>query len=272
MSNGYAISNWQDAKTIYAKLAKLTSQPIYSVSDEELKRVLDHFETKCAKSKEITTEAKKYIPGGVQHNLAFNYPFPLVFTKADGMMLYDIDGNEYFDFLQAGGPTVLGSNPKVVRDQVIDLLNTCGPSTGLFHEYEYKLGKKISELIPNVDMFRMLQSGTEACMLAARIARLATKNKNIVKKSALEEKVAEQANKDVLVITGRADFRVSMLETERDMAEYRFGASPRPTKRRRKAIGAEIARIKQWHKQAVRLEEADISSGKLRFSLLGKIV
>lgn len=57
MSNGYAISNWQDAKTIYAKLAKLTSQPIYSVSDEELKRVLDHFETKCAKSKEITTEA-----------------------------------------------------------------------------------------------------------------------------------------------------------------------------------------------------------------------
>ena len=49
------------------------------------------------------------------------------------LKLYDIDGNEYFDFLQAGGPTVLGSNPKEVREQVIDLLNTCGPSTGLFH-------------------------------------------------------------------------------------------------------------------------------------------
>ena len=42
MSNGYAISKWQDAKEIYAKLAKLTSQPIYSITDEELKRVLAH--------------------------------------------------------------------------------------------------------------------------------------------------------------------------------------------------------------------------------------
>ncbi len=85
----------------------------------------------------------------------------------------------------------------------------------------------------------------------------AARNEKKLVDNSLENKISEQANKDVLVITGRADFRVSMLETERDMAEYRFGASPRPTKRRRKAIGAEIARIKQWHKQAVRLEEAD---------------
>lgn len=76
MSNGYAISNWQDAKTIYKELAELTSKPIYCISDEELKKVLEHFDTKCAKSKEIITEAKKFIPGGVQHNLAFNYPSP----------------------------------------------------------------------------------------------------------------------------------------------------------------------------------------------------
>ena len=126
-------------------------------------------------------EAKTVIPGGVQHNLAFNHPFPLVFTKADGAYLYDIDGNQYYDFLQAGGPTVLGSNPKVVRDQVIELLNTCGPSTGLFHEFEYKLAKKVCDSVPNVEMFRMLNSGSEACMAAVRVARLATKNKNIIK-------------------------------------------------------------------------------------------
>ena len=51
----------------------------------------------------MITEAKNVIPGGVQHNLAFNYPFPIVMTKAKGNKLYDIDGNEYFDFLQAGG-------------------------------------------------------------------------------------------------------------------------------------------------------------------------
>ena len=123
----------------------------------------------------------KRIPGGVQHNLAFNHPFPLVFTKAEGAYLYDVDGNKYYDFLQAGGPTVLGSNPKVVRDQVIELLNTCGPSTGLFHEFEYKLAKKVCDSVPNVEMFRMLNSGSEACMAAVRVARLATKNKNIIK-------------------------------------------------------------------------------------------
>ena len=54
----------------------------------------------------------------------------------------DLDGNEYLDFLQAGGPTVLGSNPSSVREKVIELLETCGPSTGLFHEYEYKMAEK----------------------------------------------------------------------------------------------------------------------------------
>ena len=102
----------------------------------------EYYNKKCLKSKAQIEEARQIIPGGVQHNLAFNYPFPLVFTKAEGAYLYDVDGNKYFDFLQAGGPTVLGSNPKAVREQVIDLLNTCGPSTGLFHEFEYKLAKK----------------------------------------------------------------------------------------------------------------------------------
>ena len=95
--------------------------------------------------------------------------------------MYDIDGNRYYDFLQAGGPTVLGSNPPAVREKVFKLLNECGPSTGLFHEYEYKLAQKICELMPSVEMFRMLNSGTEGCMVALRIARLATGKKHILK-------------------------------------------------------------------------------------------
>lgn len=182
MDTRFSISQYPDAREIDEKLNKLIKMPIHSISPEALADYeKNYFDTKCKKSKEMITEAKNYIPGGVQHNLAFNYPFPIVFTKAEGAKLYDIDGNEYYDFLQAGGPTVLGSNPIEVRSQVIDLLNTCGPSTGLFHEFEYKLAKKISDSVPTVDMFRMLGSGTEACMCAARIARLATKKRNIVK-------------------------------------------------------------------------------------------
>ena len=182
MKYKFAISNYPDAREIDRQLDELIQKPIYSVKKEALKKYeTDYYEQKCKGSKQMIEEAKTIIPGGVQHNLAFNYPFPLVFTKAEGAFLYDIDGNRYYDFLQAGGPTVLGSNPVEVRTKVIELLNDCGPSTGLFHEYEYKIGKKISDNFSSVDMFRMLGSGTEACMAAIRVARLATKHKNIVK-------------------------------------------------------------------------------------------
>ncbi len=182
MDNRYAISNYPEADKINRELNELIAKPISTIKPEALAAYeKEYFEKKCAKSKEMITEAKQLIPGGVQHNLAFNYPFPLVFTKAEGPYLYDIDGNRYYDFLQAGGPTVLGSNPEYVRDKVIELLKDCGPSTGLFHEYEYKLAKLISENIPSVEMFRMLGSGTEACMAAIRVARLATGKKNVIK-------------------------------------------------------------------------------------------
>ena len=180
--NGFAIDKYPDADIINRKLDALIQLPVYGVKPEALEEyVSEYFEKKCAGSKERITEAREIIPGGVQHNLAFNYPFPIVITKAKDAKLYDIDGNEYYDLLQAGGPTVLGSNPDVVREQVIDLLNTCGPSTGLFHEYEYKLAAKISELVPSVEMFRMLGSGTEACMCALRVARLKTGHLNVLK-------------------------------------------------------------------------------------------
>ena len=155
--NGFAIEKYPDVEEIIRKLDALRDGPIYSILPEYLAEYEDqYFNKKCLKSKEMIDEAKTVIPGGVQHNLAFNYPFPIVITKASGAKLYDIDGNEYYDLLQAGGPTVLGSNPVEIREKVIQLLNTCGPSTGLFHEYEYKLAKKISDLVPSVDMFRML--------------------------------------------------------------------------------------------------------------------
>ena len=162
--NGFAIDEYLDAEEITRKLDELKKKPIYSIKPDKLKEYEEeYFEKKCAKSKAMISEAKQYIPGGVQHNLAFNHPFPIVITKAEGNKLYDIDGNWYYDLLQAGGPTILGSNDPVVKEAVIDLLNTCGPSTGLFHEYEYKLAKKISDCVPSVDKFRMLGSGTETC-------------------------------------------------------------------------------------------------------------
>ncbi|MBX7224795.1 MAG: aminotransferase class III-fold pyridoxal phosphate-dependent enzyme [Chitinophagales bacterium] len=177
----FSITEYHDIKPIYQKLSKLVAQPLWHVEEEAMKGYLQYFDEHCAQSKKMTAEACKYIPGGVQHNLAFNYPFPVAFSKAEGAYLYDIDGNKYIDFLQAGGPTVLGSNYEYVRKKCVELIETCGPSTGLFHEYELKLAEVICKHIPSVDMFRMLGSGTEGVMAALRLARLVTGKDKIIK-------------------------------------------------------------------------------------------
>ncbi|MGI6617424.1 MAG: aspartate aminotransferase family protein [Saccharofermentanales bacterium] len=172
----------QTVEQYISELDELIKKPIYSISRDALAHYEnEYYAKKCTRSYQMIQEAKKVIPGGVQHNLAFNHPFPLVFTKAEGAFLEDIDGNRYFDFLQAGGPTVLGSNPPEVREQVIELIETCGPATGLFHEFEYRISKLVTDLVPSVDWLRLLNSGTEACMVSIRIARLATKHKHILK-------------------------------------------------------------------------------------------
>lgn len=180
--NNCGISRWDDPNEINARLKALTDQPIWEVNDDYYENeVLKYYDEKCAKSKAIYEEAKNYIPGGVQHNLAFNKPFPVAFAKADGAYLYDQDGNQYIDFLQAGGPTILGSNYEPVRKAVEELLETCGPVTGLLHEAELLIAKEINKHMPNVEMFRMLGSGTESVMAALRIARIATGHKRIIK-------------------------------------------------------------------------------------------
>lgn len=177
-----AISRWDDPDEINRQLKNLTSQEIWEVTDDYYQNVImKYYDEKCTKSKAVFEEAKNYIPGGVQHNLAFNKPFPMCMEKADGAYLYDKDGNKYIDFLQAGGPTILGSNYEPVRQRVIELLQTCGPVTGLLHESELMIAKEINKHMPNVEMFRMLGSGTEACMASLRIARIATGHKRIIK-------------------------------------------------------------------------------------------
>ena len=177
----YAISEYPDTVKVYARLKNLLNQPIRPIRRENMQAYLNYFETQCARSKALNNGAQKFIPGGVQHNLAFNYPFPIAIEKADGPYLWDVDGNRYIDFLQAGGPTVLGSNYAPVRDRVIEMLQTCGPVTGLFHEYELKLAQLINRFMPSVEMFRMLGSGTEGVMAAIRGARAFTKKRKIIK-------------------------------------------------------------------------------------------
>lgn len=181
MNAQYGVSRWPDEKEIFAKMERLASEPIHRIKPAAMEKYLNYFKTKCRGSKQMIEEARKVIPGGVQHNLAFNYPFPLAVTKAEGAYLYDVDGNRYVDYLQAGGPTLLGSNYGPVNEKVWEVVRESGPVTGLFHPYEMKLAEKIHECMPWVELYRCLASGTEADMVAIRIARTYTGKQRIVK-------------------------------------------------------------------------------------------
>jgi len=179
--NQYAISFWPDTDQILGSLDRLVNQPMRPVSRAKMQEYLDYFIEKCAGSKRLNEQARKFIPGGVQHNLAFNYPFPLAIKKAEGAYLWDVDGNRYIDFLQAGGPTLLGSNYQPVQEKVIEVIKECGPVIGLFHEYELKLAELLNRLMPSVERFRMLGSGTEGVLAAIRAARTFTKKAKVIK-------------------------------------------------------------------------------------------
>ena len=180
-TQAYAISDWHDTEDITNRLRALLKEPLRPIRPEKMPQVLEYFEKRCKRSKAIAEQAQKFIPGGVQQNLAFNHPFPLAIDRADGAHLRDVDGNKYIDFLQAGGPTLLGSNYKPVRKKIIELLNDCGPVTGLLHEYEHKLAELINHHMPGVEMFRMLGSGTESVMGAIRLARTYTGKRHVIK-------------------------------------------------------------------------------------------
>ncbi|WP_049580432.1 aspartate aminotransferase family protein [Streptomyces sp. SBT349] len=176
-----AISHWPDVDAIERRLDRLVHTPVRRPDDTALAGYHAWFEQHTAGSRATAAEAARYIPDGVQHNLALNDPWPLDIVRAEGAHLWDVDGNRYLDFLQAGGPTVLGSNYPPVREKVQSLLAECGPVTGMLHSSEVRLAKLIHDFMPAVQRFRMLGSGTEGVMAAVRVARAHTGKAHVIK-------------------------------------------------------------------------------------------
>ena len=197
---------------VYEELDRVATLPPKQFPPEALRDFENYFHEKCRKSYELVEKTKAIIPGGVQHNLSLNHPFPLVVEKAEGAYLWDIDGNRYTDFLQAGGPTVLGSNYAPVREKVIELLNSCGPVTGLLHEYEFKLAELVHRHMPSVEMFRMLASGTEAVMASFRIARAATSHAKVIKTGGGYHGWSDQAIYDIRAAGTRGSYATGVPE------------------------------------------------------------
>ena len=138
---------------------------------------------KKTSSKEIFEEARKYIPGGVNSPVrAFKAVGgnPVFIKKAKGAFITDEDGNEYVDMINSWGPMILGhANPAI--EEAVDYAASYSLSFGAPTEMEVRIAKLITEMVPSIQMVRMVNSGTEATMSAIRLARGYTGKDKIIK-------------------------------------------------------------------------------------------
>lgn len=134
-------------------------------------------------SAKMFEEANKRIPGGVNSPVrAFKSVglTPFLVKSANGPFVTDVDGNEYIDFMASWGPLILGHNNEKVRQAIVDAAQN-GISFGASHEGEIELATLITDMMDNIEMVRLVNSGTEATMSAVRLARGYTRRDKIIK-------------------------------------------------------------------------------------------
>ena len=135
------------------------------------------------KSTQLFERAQQSIPGGVNSPVrAFKSVggTPIFIQKAKGAYLYDADGNKYIDYINSWGPMILGHayEPlvKAIQERVLDSTSFGAPT-----ELEIEMAEVIKSMCPNIDLVRMVSSGTEACMSALRLARGYTGRNKFIK-------------------------------------------------------------------------------------------
>ena len=128
---------------------------------------------KYTRSSNLFQEAQTVIPGGVNSPVrAFKSVggHPVFMEKARGAILTDVDGNHYIDYINSWGPQILGhAHPPVI--EAIKRAAEKGTSFGTPTELETEIARLICDMVPHIDQIRMVNSGTEACMSAIRLAR-----------------------------------------------------------------------------------------------------
>ena len=135
------------------------------------------------RSEELYEQAVKVLPGGVNSPVRAYRAVgmaPRFITKADGPFLWDEDGKQYIDYVCSWGPMILGHNHPVIREAVERAVKD-GLSFGAPTRREVEIAQLMVDLVPNIEMVRMVNSGTEAVMSAVRLARGATGRNKIIK-------------------------------------------------------------------------------------------
>ena len=144
--------------------------------------IVEHYKSKTPKSAIMFQKATSLTPGGVSAGIKYFEPYPVFMKRAKGSRVWDVDDNEYVDYLMSYGALILGHGPSQVNQAIQSVLDTYGTTvTGTPTELELEYGTLLRDLFHRDGLLRFTNSGLEATLLAVRLARAATGRKKIAK-------------------------------------------------------------------------------------------
>ena len=163
-----------DFNEIQKRREQLAEGPVFAIPEERVADLAGQLARRASRSKQLYDAATRCIPGGAQHMLIIKNPHPLTIERSLGARVWDVDGNEYIDYLMMAGPIILGHNYPPLIEKVVEVIQGEGIGSGWTSEWEIKSAELIIRHMKNVEMVRFFQSGTEADMAAVRLARAYT--------------------------------------------------------------------------------------------------
>jgi glutamate-1-semialdehyde 2,1-aminomutase len=142
--------------------------------------ILETFEARHQRSKQLAERAGSVFPSGITHDARAFVPWPIYVDRAQGARKWDVDGNEYVDYIGGHGALLLGHNrPEVV--EAVQAALARGTHFGSSHDLEVEWGERVLQMVPCGERVRFFSSGTEATMMALRLARAYTGRERVVK-------------------------------------------------------------------------------------------
>ena len=142
--------------------------------------ILERYQKTFAKDKELAQAANQLFPDGVTHDSRYMSPFPIYITRADGAKKWGLEDKTFIDYWAGHGALLLGHNPPDVVEAVTTQMHR-GTHYGACHPLELEWGNLVTQLIPSAERIRFVSSGTEATLMAIRLARTYTRKNKVLK-------------------------------------------------------------------------------------------
>lgn len=142
--------------------------------------ILERFHKVFTKDKELAQKANQLFPDGVTHDSRYMSPFPIYITHADGAHKWGLEDKKFIDYWAGHGALLLGHNPPEIVEAVTSQMHR-GTHYGACHPLELEWGNLIKQLVPCAERVRFVSSGTEATLMAIRLARTYTRKNKVIK-------------------------------------------------------------------------------------------